>query len=89
MPVFMVLTTGNSELVKNAINALIPQEDRYQIDARCWVVSSPDNIVTPKELYNLLESHTANLNKTIVTLFSAYWGRYNSELWDWLSVKKG
>lgn len=89
MPVFMVLTSGNPEKVENAINALVPQEDRYKIDARAWAISSPSNIVTPKEFYDLLESHTTDINNIIVTVFSAYWGRHNRELWDWLSVKKG
>ncbi|MGV2934505.1 hypothetical protein ACIPUA_17945 [Providencia sp. AGC89] len=89
MPVFMVQTSGSPEKVEKAINAIVPQGDRYKIDSKAWVVSSPNNIVTPKEFYELLESHTVDLNNTIVTLFTAYWGRHNRELWDWLSVKKG
>ncbi|HEM8140321.1 TPA: hypothetical protein U2M34_003257 [Providencia rettgeri] len=88
MPIFMVMTSIDPKNVEIAINKRIPSEDVLQIDNRSWLISSPKNIVTPKELYDLLSSD-GELNRTIITLMTAYWGLHNSEIWDWLSVKKG
>ncbi|EMI4429602.1 hypothetical protein V6478_003015 [Providencia rettgeri] len=90
MPIFMVITSKDPKNVESAINKLIPSEDQLKIDNRSWLVSSPKQIVTPKELYDLLNGSSGEkLDNTIITLVTAYWGWHNIEVWDWLSAKKG
>lgn len=87
MAVFAVIASSNPEQMSALIAEKIPPQDYHQIDDKSWFVSSPEGVVTPKELSDFLGISKGDAGRVIILHVSSYYGFHNRNTWDWLSVK--
>lgn len=84
MAVFSVV----SKLDRPEVSARIASEFAggfFQISDRAWFVSAP---LTARQLAEKLGTGDEGFTGTLIvaTLTGSYWGRANTEFWDWLKA---
>jgi hypothetical protein len=87
MPLFIVITTetDTQAILKSKIPEHFP-EDHYDIGNGIWLVSFDG---TAKRLFEQLGEDDEGLYGCFVLRFSSYWGRYEADMWEWISTKMG
>ncbi len=88
MSVFLVLTSDDGEHLTDIITSKISEVDRFNVDEKTWLVSSPDNVVTPKELSDYFDLSDGKVGTVLITLVTSYYGYHSRQMWDWLNVKR-
>lgn len=81
MSVFVVISRKNEPKIEPIINSKYPNNN-YKVSDNEWFISSKE---TAQQLYdNLGETDKISL---IVVSMSSYWGKWSSDLWDWIKIK--
>lgn len=85
MTVFVVLPKAHSpDLERRLKNAFTP-DNIYKINDVQWLVSAELTARQVTEKIDLLADHT--LPSTVVFSINNYFGRHNSDLWEWIKLK--
>jgi hypothetical protein len=88
MPIFQITPLGqNAAKVNAAVQRHVNEADRHQLANNAgWLIAYPG---TSKELYGKLVSpeQEETMGSALVTLVSAYWGRGNTDMWEWLKTR--
>ncbi|EJH3398300.1 hypothetical protein NDW38_001031 [Escherichia coli] len=50
MGVFVIVASDEEAKVRDNITERLQAENYYQLDSKTWFVSSPDGVVTPKDM---------------------------------------
>lgn len=87
MPVFAIIASGDGPGLGLIIKSKVQQQDYHQVDDDTWLVSAPQNIVTPKELSDFLGISSGAAGRVMILHVTTYFGFHKRDVWDWLSIK--
>lgn len=89
MTIFAVNSTNNPQELEKSIQLKLSEQDYYKVDANFWLISPPENLVTPKEVSDFLSITNGGNGLAVVFLVTSYYGYHNQNVWAWLEAKRG
>ena len=87
MAVFAIIASNDGAGLGLTIQRKIAPQDFHKVDDSTWLVSAPQNIVTPKELSDYLEISSGSIGQVLIMHVTSYYGFHKREIWDWLTMK--
>jgi hypothetical protein len=86
MSLFAVLSVTENQKLIAAIKEKFPDPDNYQITPTQWIVSARG---TAKQVSDTLgvSVKESPVGSAVILAISGYWGRANTDLWDWMKAK--
>jgi hypothetical protein len=79
----VIALDSNTVPLDSAVNETIPKEDRHQLEAGKWLVSS--SMLTSKDVSDKLGLPSSST--FIICPIRGYFGRARSDIWEWLAAK--
>lgn len=84
MGLFAVLVPNENTQFIHRIEGVFPDSDRYRITPTQWVVSSRS---TAQQVSDMLGISEGTPIGGVVFKITAYWGRSEPTLWEWMASK--
>lgn len=85
--VFVIVASDDEAKVRDNITNRLQAENYYQLDNKTWFVSSPDGVVTPKDMSDYLTISGGAAGRVLVMNITTYYGYHRKDAWDWLTIK--
>jgi hypothetical protein len=87
---FAIFAASNPEAMRQKLSA---SQDKFPflskpISDESWLVIAP-NAVTTKELSDMLGITDGTVSSAIVVRVENYFGRANTDIWEWITAKIG
>lgn len=82
MSIFIVLSKTDNTEIETAILQTFPDKN-YKISAGQWMISAEGTAKQISEKLGITEKQSGPSPAIILTV-SGYWGRWASELWEWI-----
>jgi hypothetical protein len=84
VPTYLLIALGNfSSAVDAAVQAVIAPEDRHQIEAGKWLLSTTS--VTSKDVSDKIG--LSDTTTFLICPIRGYFGRSSPAVWEWLAAK--
>ena len=87
MQVFVAFNISQPEAVKLKIEHHYTRENYYDSGRDSFFIATVGE--TTRQLATKIGLGDNNVSSGIVVPVTSYWGRYSTELWEWINVKQG
>ena len=88
MQVFAVFSVADSSRVKAGIDEHYGNNHYEAADGVFFIATEGETTRQLATKIGLGDDDGAGVTSGIVVPVTSYWGRYNSQLWEWISVKQ-